>query len=553
MLKKIFFGFALLILIAMTLWINRVEVVVWAIPKIIKFTQPVAEYKEVVWPEGPSDPELPLKERKPNIILILADDLGFNDVSLYNGGAGDGTLMTPNIDRIGKEGVRFNNGYAASASCSPSRASLMTGRYATRFGYEFTPFYSIGRTIFKWMDEIENPLIRTQFAEVSEENFIGDEGYTGMPSSEITIAEVLKQQGYYNAHIGKWHLGDTKGQLPTDQGFDDSLQLLSPLYLPKDDPDVVNAYTDAGVDRMVWAASQFSVRFNGGESYEPGGYITDFYTDEALKVIKNNKNRPFFLYLGHFAPHNPLQALKEDYDHFHHLTKEDDHGLRVYSAMIRSLDRGVGKVLDALDEYDLSENTLIIFSSDNGGANYIHLSDINKPYRGWKLNHFEGGLHIPFMAKWPTEIKPGTIFDHPIHQNDIFSTFAAAADASIPNDRIIDGKNIIPYIKENKPPHETLFWRSGRLQTVLHDQWKMIVDKNQNKKWLFDLSNDPTERNNLVDQMSEKVELLEKLLEEHNSQQVEPNFMSVIATPVRLDKHDGEEWTEDDEYTFWDN
>ena len=133
MLKKIFFGFLLLILLAITLWINRVEVVVWAIPKIIKFTQPVAEYKEVVWPEGPSDPELPLKERKPNIILILADDLGFNDVSLYNGGAGDGTLMTPNIDRIGKEGVRFNNGYAASASCSPSRASLMTGRYATRF------------------------------------------------------------------------------------------------------------------------------------------------------------------------------------------------------------------------------------------------------------------------------------------------------------------------------------------------------------------------------------------------------------------------------------
>ena len=265
MLKKIFFGFVLLILLAITIWINRVEVVVWAIPKIIKFTQPVAEYKEVVWPEGPSDPELPLKERKPNIILILADDLGFNDVSLYNGGAGDGTLMTPNIDRIGKEGVRFNNGYAASASCSPSRASLMTGRYATRFGYEFTPFYSIGRTIFKWIDQIENPLIRTQFAEVSEENFIGDEGYAGMPSSEITIAEVLKQQGYYNAHIGKWHLGDTKGQLPTDQGFDDSLQLLSPLYLPKDDPNVINAYTDAGVDRMIWAASQFSVRFNGGE------------------------------------------------------------------------------------------------------------------------------------------------------------------------------------------------------------------------------------------------------------------------------------------------
>ena len=174
-----------------------------------------------------------------------------------------------------------------------------------------------------------NPTKHLKEFRVSDENFIDGAEYAGMPSSEITIAELLKQEGYYNAHIGKWHLGTLKGQNPTDQGFDDSLQLLSPLYLPENDPNVVNAYTDAAIDRMVWASSQFSVRFNGGEAYEPGGYITDYYTDEALKVIEKNKNRPFFLYLGHFAPHNPLQALKEDYDHFHHLSEKDDHRIRV--------------------------------------------------------------------------------------------------------------------------------------------------------------------------------------------------------------------------------
>ena len=553
MVKKIFYIVSVLLLLAIILWTYRIEVVVWTIPKIVKITQPVAEYKQVIWPEGPSNPDTSIENRKPNIILILADDLGFNDVSFYNGGAGDGTLMTPNIDRIGKEGVAFNNGYAASASCSPSRASLMTGRYSTRFGYEFTPFYKVGQTIFRWIDEIENPKLKNQFTQIDNENFVDDDEYGGMPSSEITIAEVLKQHGYYNAHIGKWHLGGVKGQLPTDQGFDDSLQLLSPLYLPKEDPSIVNAYTDSGIDRMIWAASQFSVRFNGGEAFEPGGYITDYYTDEALKVIEKNKNQPFFLYLGHFAPHNPLQALKKDFEHFHHLTDKSDHQLRVYSAMIRSLDRSVGKILDSLEKNEISENTLIIFSSDNGGANYIHLSDINKPYRGWKLTHFEGGMHIPFMARWPAEIKSGIIFDHPVHQNDIFSTFAAAAGATIPNDRIIDGKNILPFIKENKAPHNTLFWRQGRLQTILHHQWKMIFDKNQKKTWLFNLKTDPTERKNLTDQMPDKIKLLQGLLEEHNSQQLEPNFLSVVATPILIDKHDGEEYEDSDEYTFWDN
>ena len=174
---------------------------------MIDFTNPVAVNENITWPDGPESNSQSINNRKPNIILILADDLGFNDVSLYNGGAGDGNLKTPNIDSIGKDGVTFTNGYAASASCSPSRASIMTGRYSTRFGFEFTPFYRFGYTLMKWMDPTFDPL-KSQFKDASEENFL-DEDYVGMPASEITIAEILKQEGYYNAHIGKWHLGGT--------------------------------------------------------------------------------------------------------------------------------------------------------------------------------------------------------------------------------------------------------------------------------------------------------------------------------------------------------
>ena len=548
MLKKIFYISGTLLLIVSIVWEYKVNILIWAIPTLMNIANPVQENIPTNWSSGPSEIQKRTDER-PNIILILADDMGYNDISLHNGGAADGSLKTPNIDSLAQSGAWFSRGYAANATCAPSRASIMSGKYPTRFGYEFTPVPDASRFIVSWLVEEDDPVLRARIdSELA--NSLPSFMEMGMPTEQITIAEVLRDAGYYTAHIGKWHLGHAYGMDPQSQGFEDSLTLAGSSYLPENDPKVINAKFDTNIDKMVWTSSQYAARFNGGDLFKPDKYVTDYYTDEALKVIEKNQNRPFFLYLSHWAIHNPLQALRSDVEQMTHMP---DHNLQVYSGMIASLDRGVGKVIDKLKELKIYGKTLIIFTSDNGGANYIELEDINKPYRGWKLNHFEGGLHIPFMAKWPTEIKPGTIFDHPIHQNDIFSTFAAAADASIPNDRIIDGKNIIPFIKENKPPHGTLFWRSGRLQTVLHDEWKMIVDKNQNKKWLFDLSNDPTERNNLVDQMSEKVEILEKILEEHHSQQVEPNFMSVIATPVRLDKHDGEEWTEDDEYTFWDN
>ena len=339
--KKAAVVLVILAVAAYTGWQSRIELLVWGAPKIRELMDPIPANVPTEWGAGPQTASLSAAERPPNIILILADDMGFNDVSLYNGGAGDGSVMTPNIDALAHEGVVFNNGYAANAVCAPSRATIMTGRYSTRFGFEFTPFFKSGATIFQWMQDIENPTLPS---------FIDHEGLAampemwqlGMPSEEMTIAEVLQASGYYTAHIGKWHLGGAKGMRPEDQGFDDSLNMAGMLYLPEEHPDVVNAKREEdGIERMVWANARYAADFNSGGQFEPAGYLTDYYTDEAVKVIENNRNRPFFLYLAHWGIHNPLQALKEDYDAYAHI---DDHALRVYSGMIRALDRSVGRI-----------------------------------------------------------------------------------------------------------------------------------------------------------------------------------------------------------------
>ena len=272
----------------------------------------------------------------------------------------------------------------------------MTGRYSTRFGFEFTPAFKIGATISEWVNDIEQPALRSHVHHDVLDRLPDDMQTLGMPAEEITVAEVLKQAGYQTAHIGKWHLGTVGDMRPEAQGFDDSLYMAGLSYLPADSPDVVNARLPTGIDRMVWASSQYAAQFNGSHSFEPEGYLTDYYTDEAVEFIEANRARPFFLYLAHWGIHNPLQAKREDYEALAHI---EDHTLRVYAAMIMALDRGVGRVLQALEDNGLDENTLVIFTSDNGGADYIGLADINQPYRGWKLTHFEGGTHVPFFAK----------------------------------------------------------------------------------------------------------------------------------------------------------
>jgi arylsulfatase A-like enzyme len=508
----------------------------------------------VAWSEGPSEAALPPSERPPNIILILTDDMGFNDISLYNGGAADGTVMTPHIDALAREGVTFTNGYSANAVCAPSRATIMTGRYSTRFGFEFTPFPRSGATIFRWMQDSAEPALPTYFDEAAVQALPEDPVRDlGMPSEEITIAEVLNEAGYYTAHIGKWHLGSRPGMRPQDQGFDDSLNMAGLLYLPEDHPQAVNAKRpENNIERMVWANAYYAADFNGGERFEPDGYLTDYYTDEALRVIENNQHRPFFLYLAHWGIHNPLQATREDYDAFAHI---EDHHLRVYAGMIRAVDRSVGRVMAKLAELGLDENTLVLLTADNGGAGYIQLPDVNKPFRGWKLTQFEGGIHVPFMARWPAKIAPGSTMDAPVHHVDLFHTFAGAAGATVPDDRKLDGVDLMPFFSGEQAglPHETLFWREGHQQTVLHQGWKLIRADRPDKRWLFHLTEDPTEQVNLAAEEPARVAELEALLAAHNAEQAEPLWPSVLDGPQLVDKHGGEPYEEGDEYIYWPN
>ncbi|MFI5351564.1 MAG: sulfatase-like hydrolase/transferase [Candidatus Binatales bacterium] len=331
---------------------------------------PIQPNRPVQWQEGPATAAAPPDQRPPNIVLILADDLGYNDITLNGGGVAGGAVPTPNINEIAHQGVVFTNGYAGNATCAPSRAAIMTGRYATRFGFEFTPapvaFMKLVSTYFQ--DGPHKAIFHSE--RVSQVPPVAQQA---VPTSEITMAQLLKTRGYHTVFLGKWHLGETPEAAPNARGFDESLGFLAgaSMYLRKDDPQAENSYQDFDpIDKFLWANLSFAVTNNGSRRFYPSEYMTDYLGDEAVKAINANHNRPFFLYLAFNAPHTPLQALKSDYDA---LPQIRDHRLRVYGAMVRALDRNVGKALDALAENGLDQNTLVFFTGDNGGANYIGL------------------------------------------------------------------------------------------------------------------------------------------------------------------------------------
>ena len=544
-----------LALLAPLVWANRADVVLSIIEFAVPRVMPVGPNVAVEWKSGPDPAGRDSADRPPNIVLILADDLGWNDLTFGGGGVAGGTVPTPNIDSLAAEGVNFVNGYAANGTCAPSRAALMSGRYGTRFGFEFTPVPPGMSTMLGMMSSQSSARLRPSIPGQGGESR-GSIFSLGMPSSEITIAELLKGQGYHTAHIGKWHLGRAEGMTPETQGFDESLLMDIGLYLPKDDPNVVNAKQDFDpIDRFLWSALQFAASFNGGEMFEPAKYLTDYYTEEAVKVIEANKDRPFFLYLAHWAPHTPLQATKEDYEALSHI---ELHRERVYAAMIRALDRGVGQVLDALRDNGLEENTLVIFMSDNGGAGYIGLPDVNAPYRGWKMTLFEGGIHVPYFVKWPAKIPAGTTVTQPVHHFDAFATAAAAGGAALPIDRKIDGIDLVPFANGEAQgvTHERLFWRSGASQTALVDGWKLNVSSPSgadSRKWLFDLRADPAEQEDLSAKRPKKLAELEAALEAHNAEQAPSMWPRAGSFAINIDKDLSIPDAPDDEYIYWTN
>jgi arylsulfatase A-like enzyme len=524
---------------------------------------PVAANRPVAWAQGPATP--PVGARPPNIILIMADDLGINDISLT--GTGAGGIKTPNIDAIGQQGVTFANGYAGNATCAPSRAALMTGRYPTRFGYEFTPtdpnlpkWFPI--SLFRVDHMFARNLAHTEAG--SDVKPIFDEaaasrsalpGGKGVPASEITIAEQLRSRGYHTIHLGKWHLGEDTGMRPEAQGFDESLGFMigGMKFLPEKDPNVVNSKQDFDpIDRYLWANLPFAVQFNGGPRFAPDRYMTDYLTEAAIAGIRANRNRPFFLYLAYNAPHTPLQALRADYDA---LPQIKDHRLRVYAAMIRALDRGVGRVMAELKRQGIDDNTLVVFSSDNGGANYIGLPDINRPYRGWKATFFEGGTKIPFMMRWPGKIAAASRYAPPISHFDIFATASAAARVALPADRAIDGVDVLPYLSgaNTGVPHATLFWRSGAYRVVRDGDWKLQSLDRPAKNLLFDLKADPTEKIDVAAANPAIVTDLLGKLKAHDAEQMPPAWESLVRAPIAIDRPLGAKAHKGEAYIYWSN
>jgi uncharacterized sulfatase len=512
--------------------------------------------RDIAWNQGPDQAATPLTERPPNIILIVADDLGYNDISSFGGGLADGRVRTPHIDQLAADGVVFTQSYSGAGTCAPSRAMLMTGRYPTRTGFEFTPTPSgMAPMISRISAEMDNGLPSGVYDSDLDQSKPPYE-QQGLPPEEVTIAEVLQGQGYATFHIGKWHLGRQNGMAPHEQGFDQSLLMASALYLPEDDPNVVNAKLDFDpIDQFLWARLGFANSFNSGDQdrFEPRGYLTDYWTDESINIINANKNRPFFLYLGHWGVHTPLQATREDYDAVGDIKP---HRKRVYAAMIRSLDRSVGRINTALQEAGLADNTLVIFTNDNGGPGYIGLPDINKPFRGWKISQFEGGIRVPLMMKWPAKIAAGTIAEEPVAHIDVMPTLTAAAGADRPRGVIIDGKNLLPLATgqgEEAWRRDTLFWQSGHYRVVRHKDWKLQVTARPDKQWLFNLADDPNEKNNLAASEPEKVLELLTLLDEHAASARPPLYPAVMESAISIDKTLVERFEDGDEYIYWPN
>jgi len=514
----------------------------------------------VSWAPGPPSP--PPGRRAPNVVLILADDMGYNDITFHGGGVARGAAPTPNIDSIGREGVDFVNGYAGNATCAPSRAAIMTGRYPTRFGFEFTP----APVAFEKMvgsqaepDAIVTPRFFAdrlkQMPEGSTAAKAEAVNVLSVPPTEITIAKLLKEQGYHTLHLGKWHLGGKKGSRPEDLGFDESLGFIAgaSMYLPEHADGVENSKQPWDpIDRFLWPNLPYQVQFNGSPMFAPRGYMTDYLTDEAVQAIKANKNRPFFLYFAPNAIHTPLQATKADFDA---LAQIKDHRLRVYAAMVRNLDRNVGKILKTLKDEGLEQNTLVIFTSDNGGAGYIGLPEINKPYRGFKSTFFEGGVHAPFFMRWPGQIAPGSHYPFPVGHIDIFATAAAAAGAQVPRDRVIDGVDLTPYLqgKVQGRPHQMLFWRSGQYKVVLDGDWKLQSSEAQSKVWLYNLAVDPTEKDELSRREPQRTRAMLALIAAQDAQSVKPLWPSLLQGPVFIDHPSGMPQKKGDEYILWDN
>ena len=431
-------------------------------------------------------------QSRPNIVLLVVDDLGYGEIGPH---APD-PIPTPNIDRLASRGVRFTNGYVSAPYCTPSRAGLITGRYQTRFGYELNPTGAAN----------EDPRV-------------------GLPPSEITISELLQDAGYTTGLVGKWHLGGTAAYHPLRNGFDEFFGFLHEghYFVPAPYKGVTTwmrrkALPDGGQGR--WTSSDGRLVYSthlgthepdynadnpivrNSQPVNESEYLTDAFTREAVDFIERQQDRPFLLYVAYNAVHSPMQATDAYMERFKHIP---DIQRRIFAAMLSNVDDSVGEIMKKLESEGLEENTLVFFVSDHGGPTK-ELTSNNEPLRGGKGDLYEGGIRVPFIAQWPGRLPAGKTEDRPVISLDIFASAAAAAGVSLPEDRVIDGVDLLPYVLGDKAglPHEKLFWRIGNKGALRMGDWKLVANPPRRnlavRDWeLYNLAEDISESTDLSD------------------------------------------------------
>jgi arylsulfatase A len=400
---------------------------------------------------------------QPNVVIILADDLGCGDMSLY-----DGWIETPHIDQMAGEGVRFTDFHSNSSVCSPSRAAFMTGRYQQRVGI---------------VDVI-----------------VGFRDKDGLEPSEVTISGLFKDAGYKTAIFGKWHCGTDIRHNPTNHGFDEYIGFL-------------NGGSDY-LNHKNW--------MDGTEIKDQEGYGTHIITDKSIDFIKRNKDNPFFLYVAHQAVHNYYQIPSDPPGtRGRDIPLSGKEAQARYKIMLEDLDREVGKILDALKEYDLEENTLVFFFSDNGA---VYMNPNERPYRGSKFSNYEGGHRVPAVARWPGHIQADWTSDELIVGMDLLPTLMQIADIDIPEHRKLDGISIKDHLlnQADLPDRRVFFGYEPKLGTAMRDgQWKMQTKGDVVE--LYDLSKDIKETTNITDKYPERTAKMKNAIEKWKQEVIPEN------------------------------
>lgn len=420
---------------------------------------------------------------RPNIVWILADDLGYTDLACY----GSGYYETPHIDRLAAEGVRLTDGYTCGPNCQPTRAALHSGQYGPRTGV-----YTVGGIErFDWQSRPLRPV----------------DNVTKLPLDKITIAQTLKNAGYATGMFGKWHLGNDGDYHPSKRGFDEAI---------------------------VSEGKHFDFKTNPSVDVPEGAYLADFLTDKAEDFIRRHREESFFLYLPHFGVHSPFQAKPEKIEQFKTKAAAGGHHDPTYAGMIASVDDSVGRIVALLEELSLSDNTVVIFTSDNGGVGGYEREGIqggsitdNAPLKGGKGMLYEGGVRVPYIVKWPGKLAPGESAA-PINSVDLYPSLLEIAGVAAPEGYDLDGESWLSQVRHpetDQPRKEPLYWhfpgylgagkntwRTTPVGAIRDGDWKLIESFEVGRVELYDLKNDIGERNDLAAKEPAKAkELQEKL------------------------------------------